>query len=133
MQKNGFYEYKETDKFHIAIEGTGAGNALARIIEGISAGGKVVLMGNPAKDVSLLSKNYQQILRKELELEGTWNSSYSDVQNDWKESLAAMSEGKLNLKPLITHRISLSECKTMLEKMRDKKEFYCKVLIDNEK
>ncbi len=90
-------------------------------------------MGNPAKDVSLLSKNYQQILRKELELEGTWNSSYSDVQNDWKESLAAMSEGKLNLKPLIAHRISLSECKAMLEKMRDKKEFYCKVLIDNEK
>lgn len=90
-------------------------------------------MGNPAKDVSLTSKNYQQILRKELKLEGTWNSSYSDVQNDWKETLAAMSEGKLNLKSLITHRVSLSECRTVLEKMRDKKEFYCKVMIENEK
>lgn len=29
-----------------------------------------------------------------------------------------MSEGKLNLKPHITHRISLSECNAMLEKMR---------------
>ncbi len=132
-KKNGFYEYKENDEFHIAIEGTGAGNALARIIEGISASGKIVLMGNPAREVSLSPKNYQQILRKELRLEGTWNSSYSDVQNDWKESLAAMADGKLNLKPLITHRVSLSECGAMLEKMRDKKEFYCKVMIDNEK
>lgn len=132
-KKNGFFEYKQGDDFHIAIEGTGAGNALARIIDGISASGKIVLMGNPSGEVSLSPKNYQQILRKELRMEGTWNSSYSDVQNDWKESLAAMSAKKLSLKPLITHRVSLSECGEMLEKMRDKKEFYCKVMIDNEK
>lgn len=132
-KQNGFSEYNKTDAFHVAVEGTGADSALSEIIEGISAGGKIVLMGNPAREVSLSPKNYQLILRKELRLEGTWNSSFSDVENDWKESLTAMAEGKLNLKPLITHRVSLAECGAMLEKMRDKQEFYCKVMIDNEK
>ena len=132
-RKSGFSEYQKNDKFQIAIEGTGAGDALARIIKGISPGGTIVLMGNPANEVSLSAENYQLILRKELKLKGTWNSSYSDAENDWTESLAAMSERKLSLKPLITHRVSLSECPEMLEKMRDKKEFYCKVMIDNEK
>lgn len=132
-RENGFSEYKDGDKFDAAIEGTGAGAALARIIDGISSGGRIVLMGNPSSDVLLPAENYQRILRKELSIKGTWNSSYSDVRNDWQESLAAISEGKLNLKPLITHRVSLSECTKMLEKMRGKKEFYCKVMIDNEK
>lgn len=131
-KKNGFYEYDGSEKFCRAIEGTGAGNALSKITDGIDPGGKIVLMGNPSEAVSLSPKEYQKILRKELRLEGTWNSSYSDCQNDWRDSLKAMADGSIKLKPLITHRVSLEECGKMLEKMRDKKEFYCKVMIENE-
>ena len=51
-------------------------------------------------------------------------------QNDWKDGLQAVSEGKLNLKPLITHHFPLSECNTALEMMRDRTEFYNKVMLD---
>lgn len=51
----------------------------------------------------------------------TGNSSYSDIQNDCKESFAVMSDKKLNLKLLITYGVSLPEHREMLEKMSNKK------------
>jgi len=72
---------------------------------------------------------YWYILRKELKLFGTWNSAYNDVQNDWKDSLTAMAEGKINVKPLITHRYDLSDCNAAFEMMKNRAEFYNKVML----
>ncbi len=71
-------------------------------MEAVKPHGACVFMGNPANDVSLEQNTYWQILRKELRIFGTWNSSYCENQNDWKESLKAMVERKINVKPLIT-------------------------------
>ena len=130
FKKLGFSEYdgSETD---VALEGTGAGGALSKIINAVKPFGKIVLMGNPANPVTLSPKDYQMILRKEITLEGTWNSSYSVRQNDWTDALNAMSNGTLKLKELITHRVTLENTAQTLAMMRDKKEFYCKVMIVN--
>ncbi len=129
-KKFGFREYSEDVKIDCVIEGTGHSDALKRCLEAIKPFGKIVLMGNPAGDISLSQNTYWHILRKELTVLGTWNSSYGEKINDWKESIKAISEGVIDLKPLITHKFPLSECNAALEMMKDNKEFYNKVMIN---
>ena len=95
-------------------------------------GGRVVLMGNPAGDISLTQKTYWHILRKELTVLGTWNSSYNDRQNDWKAALSAMASGEIQAKPLITHSFPLSQVNEAFEMMKNKTAFFNKVMLTME-
>lgn len=126
----GFLEYKEGVSVDCVLEGTGNSNALAKCLETIKPYGRMVLMGNPAGDVTMTQQVYWHILRKEINVKGTWNSSYSEKQNDWKESLRSMADGKINVKPLITHRLPLAECNKAFEMMKNKTEFYNKVMLN---
>ena len=128
-EKFGFHTYKEGVTVDCALEGTGCGDALEKCLEVVKPGGRLVFMGNPSDKVTLSQNGYWQILRKELKISGTWNSSYNDRENDWKESVRAMAEGKLHVKELITHRFPLSECNKAFEMMRNKMEFYNKVML----
>lgn len=125
----GFFEYTEDVTIDCVLEGTGHSDAIKACLEAVKPQGRVVLMGNPSGDVTMTQNTYWCILRKELKLSGTWNSSYNDVVNDWKESLKATSEGKLDVKPLITHRFPLSQCNEALEMMKNRTEFYNKVIL----
>lgn len=125
----GFAAYQKGTVIDRALEGTGYSDALEACLAAVKPHGNVVLMGNPAGEIKLSQKAYWHILRKELHLAGTWNSSYSDVENDWKESLLAMAEGRINVKPLITHRYPLAQCNAAFEMMRQKEEFYSKVML----
>ena len=129
----GFERYDGETLVDAALEGTGASSAIAAAINGVNPFGKMVFMGNPGREVTLSAGDYQKILRKELNIKGTWNSSYASYDNDWKESLQAVSQGRLGVRQLITHRIHLADTLQTIEMMRDYKEFYCKVVIDLEK
>ena len=132
-KKMGFTLYEDGEKFDCAIEGTGAGVALEKLLGGVKPFGTVVLMGNPGKEVTLTQQGYWKILRGELNLKGIWNNSYNEKENDWKDAIKAIADGKIDLKPLITHTVSLKDGLKGLEIMRDKKEFFCKVMIDVER
>lgn len=129
----GFEEYDGKRFMDAVLEGTGASPALATAINAVNPYGKMVFMGNPARDIALSAKDYQNILRKEVRINGTWNSAYASYDNNWKDSLLAVSEGKLNIRQLITHRPSIAEALDAITMMRDRTEFYCKVVIDNER
>ena len=128
----GFAEYCEDVKIHCVLEGTGHSAALAKCLEAVMGGGRVVLMGNPVGDITMTQHTYWHILRKELTVLGTWNSSYNDRQNDWKEALAAMASGQIQAKPLITHTFPLSQVKDAFEMMKERKEFFNKVMLTME-
>jgi L-iditol 2-dehydrogenase len=93
--------------------------------------GRVVLLGNPSKDVTIPADLISQIMRREIDLLGTWNSDYSVFgdDDDWRTVLGAMANGTLNLKPLITHRVPLSRGIEALKMIRDQSEFSAKVLL----
>ena len=129
-EEMGFYEYADEISVDLCVEGTGAGPALVRCLKALKPFGKIVLMGNPSRGVELTQQEYWYILRKELQLFGTWNSSFGEKQNDWKEALRAMSEGIIEPERLITHRFPLEEHRTALTLMRDRKEFYQKVMLE---
>jgi len=125
----GFAEYSGGEEISCALEGTGCSEPLSKCLKALSPGGRMVLMGNPSGEVALSQNHYWHILRKELTLLGTWNSSFRPEENDWKESLAAMAEGRINVKPLVTHAYPLEQCGEAFEMMRERTEFYLKVML----
>jgi len=126
----GFKEYKSDILFECVLEGTGHSDALKKCLEVVKAHGSMVLMGNPAENISLMQDTYWHILRKELKISGTWNSSFNDTENDWKESIKAMADGTIDVKPLITHKFPLSKCNDAFEMMRNRSAFYNKVILN---
>jgi len=88
-----------------------------------------VLIGNPEGDITLSQNTYWRILRKQLTLTGTWNSFYeSQMPCDWSESAAAIAQGRLKIRPLITHTYSQDTLAEGLDLMKQHREPYCKVM-----
>lgn len=123
------YDPEKDGLFDAALEGTGASPALANAIRAVKAHGRIVLMGNPMGDMTIPSALYSQILRREITLCGTWNSSYNDRVNDWRAVAQAMATNAMPFGRLITHKYPLDRINDALLMMRDKKEFYTKVTI----
>lgn len=95
--------------------------------------GTVMLVGNPASDMELKRDVYWKILRNQLTLLGTWNSSFygreSAEQDDWRYVLERLPELSFSPARLITHRFSLEELEKGLDIMRRKSEEYVKIMI----
>ena len=118
------------------VVGFHEGHALAMpfaALEGVRRGGRVVMLGNPSGDVTLPAKLISQIMRRELALLGTWNSSYSasGLPDDWRTVLAAVAAGTIKLKPLISHRFPLDQTLAGMTVMKSRNEFVAKVLINS--
>ena len=128
-EEMGFTRQAEGERYDVIIEGAGAPSALQGAIAAAEPFGRLVLMGNAARDMDIPQPVYQQILRKQLTLSGTWNSSYNSRINDWKAALEAMASGALNAKALITHTFPLEETRAAFDLMGDRKEFFNKVMI----
>ena len=132
-EKFGFeaYDQARDGLADCVLEGTGASPALANCVLSLKNHGRLVLMGNPGRDMTLPQKVYSQVLRRELSIFGTWNSSFNSVTNDWTATVAAMADGSINYADLITHRVDLFDCNRALTMMRDKTEFFTKVTFVN--
>lgn len=133
-RKFGFLTYDEArdGKADCVLEGTGVSAALNNAVLALKSHGRLVLMGNPAKDMTIVQSTYSQILRREISIHGTWNSSYNQSVNDWAETVKAMVSGQIKFEELITHRYPLAKTLESLEMMRSRQEFYTKVTIINE-
>jgi L-iditol 2-dehydrogenase len=115
----------------LVIEAAGVPATFLQSLTVARRGGRVVLLGNPSKAVTIPVELISQVMRREITLYGTWNSDYSTCGNrdDWSDVLEAMANGALDLKSLITHRTPLSGSFEMMKKMKVQSEFYSKVLI----
>ena len=72
---------------------------------------------------------YWKILRKQIVITGTWNSSYDGTDpSDWTDVVEALKDGKIDGSSLITHRFSQDRLMEGLELMKQHKEPYCKVM-----
>ena len=116
---------------HVCIEAAGVPQTYLYALGSVQHGGSVVLLGNPIGDVTLTASLISQLMRREVRVLGTWNSDYSVSGNDddWRTVLQAIASGKLDLSTLITHKVSLKDSTEVLHMMKEKREFYAKVLI----
>ena len=60
---------------------------------------------------------------------GTWNSSFGQFNNDWKQALLGMQEKQIDLRPLITLRFTLDKYQEAFHLMHERREMYCKVMF----
>lgn len=116
-------------KFSCVIEAVGSEEALEESLALAAPGGRVLLVGNPDGDRILSQNLYWSILRKQLTLLGTWNSSYGVQESDWAELVQAIGSGLLPTAPLITHVLELEELYRGLITVQDKNTVSCKVLV----
>lgn len=117
----------------IVFEGTGASMSFNTSLKIVKSSGTVVALGNPIDDMTLEKDFYWKLLRKQLQIYGTWNSSFGINDNDWTQVLYWLENEKLDLKRLITHRLDFSQLMEGLMLMRDNSIYSNKVmLVDHE-
>ena len=115
-----------------AVEGAGVSASLKNCLELLNPFARLVLMGNPGEDICLKKEDYWNILRKQLVVRGTWNSSYNDIKNDWKRVIEAMETKRISVTGLITHKYKLADCAQAFGMIRERKEFAVKVMFIND-
>ncbi len=116
-------------QFDCVLEAVGSNEAINKSILLAKAGGRIVLMGNPEGDFNCSQDVYWKILRKQLVVMGTWNSSYENNKCcDWSEVKDALSKNLINVNTLISHRFDQMHVIEALELMNSHKEPYCKVM-----
>ena len=114
------------------IEGAGVAQTWEQCLKAAKSFGTVVCMGNPMGDMTLTQKGYWEILRKQLTLKGTWNSCYNDTRNEWRIALDAIESHRIDVRPLISHRFELSQYEEAFKLMRERREFFNKVMFVND-
>lgn len=116
----------------IAIDCVGSSEVLSTCINCVRPGGQVLSVGNPRGDVDLEKAVYWKILRNQIRLTGTWNSSFThSPEDDWNQVVRACCDGTLKLSELITHRLPFDELEKGLLIARDKIEYRNKIMIFN--
>nr|MBP9015869.1 zinc-binding dehydrogenase [Candidatus Atribacteria bacterium] len=120
----------EKEEVDLAIEASGSSRALLDALGIVRKKGKVLLVGNQERDVTLKPQEIGMVLRRELTVVGTWNSDFSFLNSDWKRLLELEEREKVSLSPLISHRISLKEAPSFILEMQQKHFPYTKVIIE---
>ena len=72
------------ERYDICIEAVGSSDAYHRCIELTRPNGQLLLVGNPNIDFGVSRELHWQVLRKQLNVRGSWNSSYPA---DWQETI----------------------------------------------
>lgn len=138
----------------VFFECVGVNETANLAVKHTAPGGRVMLVGNPASDMILDRQIYWKILRNQLTLFGTWNSSYSTPfydkgadrqqpaeilsyddcgdhapEDDWQYVLNRLATGRVHPEQMITHRYDFDGLIRGFELMRGKTEEYLKVML----
>jgi L-iditol 2-dehydrogenase len=115
----------------LCIEAAGVPASAEAALKAAKRSGNVVFMGNPSGDMKFSQKAYWEILRKQLTIKGTWNSSYEGGAGDWTLALDLIKDGVFDLKPLITHRFAFAESAEAFRVAADPGTFNVKVMFNS--
>lgn len=113
----------------IFFECVGKNETFAQAVDLCAPAGKIMLVGNPYSDMELDKQLYWKILRNQLTVRGTWNSSYTAMEgDDWHYVLKLLEAGKIHPADLISHRLAPEQLDQGFHIMRDKSEDYVKIM-----
>ena len=114
----------------VFFECVGKAETIQQAILNAAPGGTVQLIGNPASDISFEKNVYWKILRNQLTVKGSWNSSFTHSEaDDWHYALKALEQGKIAPERFITKKLDFDKLEQGLVVMRDKTEEYVKIMI----
>ena len=113
----------------VFFECVGSNRSVELAVDSTAPAGRVMLVGNPYSDMTLPKAVYWKILRNQLTVTGSWNSSYTGADtDDWHYVMQRLAERRIAPAELISHRFSMEELERGFHIMRDKSEDYVKVM-----
>lgn len=118
----------------IAVESAGTPFTSAQVFSLPKKGGTVTFMGIPYGDVPVPREHFEKIMRNELTVLGSWNAISAPFPGkEWHATLHFMKEGRIRVKPMVTHRISIDQIPETFEKIYKRDSFFGKVMVVPEK
>jgi len=102
---------KMTEGFDVGLEMSGAPAAFDQLFDAIITGGRVALLGLPAKPTPV---DWNKIIFKQLTLKGIYGREMFET---WHKMIAMLESG-LNVRKVITHRLPASRFLEGFETMR---------------
>lgn len=112
------------------FECVGKNEIIADIIDTTRPGGGIVLVGNPYSDMKFEKNTYWKLLRNQLRLTGTWNSSFTGKEDDdWHYVLKCLEGGEIKPELFISHTYNPEHIVDGFDIMRNKKEDYVKIMM----
>ncbi len=113
----------------VFFECVGKNETFTQAVNLTAPAGKIMLVGNPYSAMNLEKSVYWKILRNQLTVTGTWNSTFTHEDNDdWHYVLERLEQKQIAPVELISHRFSLDELEQGFHIMRDKSEDYVKIM-----
>ena len=113
----------------VFFECIGKNETVSTIVDNTAPAGEIVFVGNPYGDMALEKNIYWKILRNQLRITGTWNSSFThDEDDDWHYVVNRLASKSIAPAKLISHRFDLENIEKGMLIMRDKSEDYIKVM-----
>ncbi|MDE0839140.1 MAG: galactitol-1-phosphate 5-dehydrogenase [Kiritimatiellae bacterium] len=112
-----------------SLEFAGSPITQEQCIRATAALGSTVWGGISHQPLNLSEQAVDDILRKELVIRGSWNSSFAPFVSDWENALAFMGRGKIVKGDVITHRLSLDELPDAIQMMLERKTDFNKVMF----
>lgn len=113
----------------IFFECVGKNETIFQAVNNTAPAGKVILVGNPYSDITFEKSLYWKILRNQLTIMGTWNSSFThNINDDWHYVLDKLKNKLISPAILISHKFNIDELEKGFNIMRDKTEDYIKII-----
>lgn len=113
----------------VVIEGTGTSGGINNAIECVRTFGTIALLGNPHQDTTIQLSNHSNVLRKEIQLIGVWNSYFLNLpMNEWRYTVDMLDNGQLEVADLITHRSDLEGLKGLFDQIYHREITICKAI-----
>ncbi len=113
----------------VLFECVGRNETVSFCLQNAAYEATVMFVGNPASDMHIDKKDHWLILRRQLKVTGTWNSSFThEDDDDWHYVLDRLKAGRIDPGVLITHRLPFEQLGRGFELMRDKSEEFIKVM-----
>lgn len=113
----------------VILECVGSRESLLSSIQLASHRASIVLLGNPEGDVDIPREIYWRLLRKEICLQGSWNSSYADTNNDWLEAIKFLGEYQALVSCIITEKFTLEQGEEAFKRLRENRKVFGKLMI----
>lgn len=127
--KEWLHNEKGIHGIDIAIDCSSTSRSIADCIGLVKGGGQIIAVGNPKDEIHLSQNEYWKILRHQIKLKGSWNSNYRhEPYDEWYVALM----GRLRLSEMISHRLAFDSLEQGLILMKEKKEYFSKIIISKE-
>lgn len=92
--------------------------------------GHAVFVGIPHAPVTLSKETFNQFMRIEATLHGSWNSFSAPFPGDeWRTAADKLATGELRWEFMITHELPLAALPEMMTKLAERSEFSSKVIF----